>query len=144
MNSKRRDRYKVLVYSPKAIRRDTIKRAYLRWREDEKILYRCDNPDCALHTGAANWNGEKLVLVMDHVSGNKHDNRSENLRLLCPNCDSQLPTKGGANKGRVVSIGHNSFTLKSKDGTRQHEIIGSGGFRLGGSAKMEYAPAKKN
>jgi hypothetical protein len=47
------------------------------------------------------WNGSELVLRLDHVSGRRRDNRLENLRMVCPNCDSQLPTFAGRNRGRV-------------------------------------------
>lgn len=40
----------------------------------------------------SHWNGLKLVLALDHINGDSHDNRIENLRLLCPNCHSQTPT----------------------------------------------------
>jgi hypothetical protein len=46
------------------------------------------------------WNGSPLVLRLDHINGNRRDNRLENLRMVCPNCDSQLPTFAGRNKGR--------------------------------------------
>ncbi len=29
---------------------------------------------------------------MDHINGNPKDDRLENLRWVCPNCDRQLPT----------------------------------------------------
>jgi hypothetical protein len=38
------------------------------------------------------WNGEKLVLILDHINGINNDNRIENLRFVCPNCNSQLAT----------------------------------------------------
>jgi hypothetical protein len=41
------------------------------------------------------WNGEPLVLRLDHINGVNNDNRIGNLRLVCPNCDSQLPTFSG-------------------------------------------------
>jgi hypothetical protein len=46
------------------------------------------------------WNGKPLVLVLDHINGNPTDYRLENLRLLCPNCNSQQVTFAGRNKGR--------------------------------------------
>jgi len=35
---------------------------------------------------------KSLYLFLDHIDGNSENNARENLRLVCPNCDSQLPT----------------------------------------------------
>jgi hypothetical protein len=43
------------------------------------------------------WKGKSLVMVLDHINGNSTDNRKENLRLLCPNCNSQQKTFAGRN-----------------------------------------------
>lgn len=48
------------------------------------------------------WQGKPLVLILDHVNGDRADNRIDNLRLLCPNCNSQQATFAGKNKGRCV------------------------------------------
>ena len=51
------------------------------------------------------WNGNKLVLTLDHKNGNNTDNRIENLRLLCPNCHSQTLTFAGKNRKSEKKIG---------------------------------------
>lgn len=43
------------------------------------------------------WQGKKLVLVLDHKNGIYNDHRLKNLRLLCPNCNSQQDTFAGRN-----------------------------------------------
>lgn len=48
--------------------------------------------ECAICGLPPMWNGKRLVLRLDHENGVRNDNRERNLRLLCPNCDSQLDT----------------------------------------------------
>jgi len=55
---------------------------------------------CAICDQPALWRGLPLVLILDHMNGDRSDHRIENLRLLCPNCNSQQPTFAGKNKGR--------------------------------------------
>lgn len=42
--------------------------------------------------------GEEIGLILDHINGISNDHRLENLRLVCPNCNSKLPTHAGRNK----------------------------------------------
>ncbi|WP_405912359.1 HNH endonuclease [Streptomyces sp. NBC_00963] len=41
------------------------------------------------------WQGSRLVLEIDHINGDRLDDRRENLRYLCPSCHSQTGTFGG-------------------------------------------------
>ena len=43
------------------------------------------------------WNGKELIMILDHINGYNHDNRLENLRWVCPNCNYQLDTTNGRN-----------------------------------------------
>lgn len=48
-----------------------------------------------------NWfNGTKIVHILDHINGDAYDNRIENLRIICPNCNSTLDTNCSKNKVR--------------------------------------------
>jgi hypothetical protein len=50
--------------------------------------------------GISRWRRRPLSLALHHVNGNRHDNRLENLVLLCPNCHSQTPNFGSKNRRR--------------------------------------------
>lgn len=54
---------------------------------------------CAICSIVSEWNGCQLIFVLDHIDGNSDNNERGNLRLVCPNCDSQLPTFKSRNKG---------------------------------------------
>ncbi|WP_405685237.1 HNH endonuclease [Streptomyces sp. NBC_01387] len=41
------------------------------------------------------WQGRRLVLEIDHINGDRLDDRRENLRYLCPSCHSQTGTFAG-------------------------------------------------
>lgn len=57
------------------------------------------------------WQGKELTLILDHINGKNHDNRLENLRWVCPNCNQQLDTTGykssfkGSKKTYCISCG---------------------------------------
>lgn len=48
------------------------------------------------------WNGKALTLVLDHINGVNNDDRLENLRWVCPNCNQQLETTGSRNPNRKI------------------------------------------
>jgi len=42
----------------------------------------------------------RVPLELDHVNGDRHDNRINNLKVLCPNCHSLQSTHRGRNRRR--------------------------------------------
>ena len=53
---------------------------------------------CAICGIQDKWNGQELHFILDHIDGNAADSSRDNVRLICPNCDSQLDTYKSRNK----------------------------------------------
>lgn len=60
-------------------------------------------PQCELCGWAEMSEDGRIPVELDHINGNRFDNRLENLQVLCPNCHSLQPTHRGKNK-RVALI----------------------------------------
>ena len=48
------------------------------------------------------WNGKPMTLILDHINGINNDDVLQNLRWVCPNCNSQLETTGSRNPNRKI------------------------------------------
>ncbi|HEX3392769.1 MAG TPA: hypothetical protein VHS55_09410 [Solirubrobacteraceae bacterium] len=50
--------------------------------------------------GLSEWRGCPIPLALHHVNGERHDNRLENLQILCANCHGQTDNWAGRNPRR--------------------------------------------
>ena len=117
----------VLDFALDRVSQATIYRAYMRWRVERGLPTRCDNETCPLHNSALlTWNGKPLKLILDHIDGQRKNNRPGNLRLMCPNCDSQLPTRGGGNKGRIRNTTSDSYQVVERNGIHEVKVMITG------------------
>jgi len=67
------------------------------------------------------WNKEPIKMILDHINGEHNDHRLDNLRFICPNCNSQLPTNCGKNiknkkSDRVCKICDKKISQTNKSG----------------------------
>lgn len=60
---------------------------------------------CAICGQEPEWQGKPLTLILDHINGINNDDRLENLRWVCPNCNQQLETTNGKNIKRLREAG---------------------------------------
>lgn len=68
---------------------------------DWNLLFKSEHKDvvlaeqdykCAICKNSMMWEGKPLGFDLDHIDGDRNNNRRSNLRCLCPNCHSQTPT----------------------------------------------------
>ena len=72
--------------------RRTIPYERLTKTQRKKILLEECGHKCTKCGQGEVWNGERLVLQMEHKDGNEKNTTRENETILCPNCHSQTPT----------------------------------------------------
>jgi len=64
----------------------------------KKYLIERDGHKCSI-CNLTEWRGQSIGIILDHIDGHSENNMPSNLRLVCGNCDMQLPTYKGKNKG---------------------------------------------
>lgn len=77
---------------------ESIMRANYSPKNFKKDILEEQNGKCAICGCEQIHNGKPLVFILDHIDGHASNNRRDNLRCICPNCDSQLDTFKSKNK----------------------------------------------
>ena len=97
---------------------------------------------CSICNQEPFWNHKELTLILDHINGQNHDDRLENLRWVCPNCNQQLETTGSKNliyqkqlKNKTIKIKYS--TICKECGIQINEKTKSG-LCLKCSHKLQY------
>lgn len=67
-------------------------------RSIKKMVIHLRGRSCEI-CGLTEWREEPVPLILDHADGNSGNWKLENLRLVCGNCDMQLPTYKAKNLG---------------------------------------------
>ena len=97
------------------------KSACLPGRYIRRFLLKEQNGLCAICQSPQIHYNQPLVFIMDHVDGDPTYNERLNLRMICPNCNSQTPTFTGRNKSR----GRRSrgFVVEQRQYVRKHKEL---------------------
>ena len=82
--------------------------------QQAKFLFQEQNGKCSICGIETFWNNKVLVFICDHIDGNSDNNKRNNLRMVCPNCDSQLPTYKSRNKNSKRTNRKNYYSKKNK------------------------------
>lgn len=96
------ERIKILhshnFFKPKKLLEEILTENSTHNRSDlKKKLYKhgIKKRECEFCGQGELWNGKHMSLILDHINGVYNDNRLENLRILCPNCNATLDTHCG-------------------------------------------------
>jgi Zn finger protein HypA/HybF involved in hydrogenase expression len=72
------------------------------------------------------WNNKPLSLELEHIDGNRNNNKRENLKWLCPNCHSQTQTYRKNNRNKIskkILVSEEDLIYSIKKGGSVSDIL---------------------
>lgn len=100
---------KILIENSKYTSTHHLKKRLYKEGLKSKVCEKCGQGEI--------WHGEKISLILDHINGVHDDNRLENLRILCPNCNATLDTHCGKNIKNIKNDKQKKSRRKKKEET---------------------------
>ncbi len=113
---------------PQCVNEYKSKQHYAKYKEDNSIAWGIQNMQkykkyfleeqnhrCAVCGCIDEWCGKSLMFILDPIDGNADNNNRDNLRLVCPNCDSQLDTFKSKNKNSARAKYRNVKIVDKKE-----------------------------
>jgi hypothetical protein len=96
-NKRRISLEEILIENSTYSNRAWLKARLYKSKLKEKICELCGQTEI--------WKGKKMSLILDHINGINNDNRLNNLRIVCPNCNATLDThcRGKRANGETAS-----------------------------------------
>jgi hypothetical protein len=94
---------KILVVNSTYSSTNDLKNRLYKERLKERKCEKCEQDE--------NWNGEHISLILDHINGINNDNRFENLRIVCPNCNATLLTHCRGKMGLIKKIKSEKYKI---------------------------------
>lgn len=88
-----KEKYKKIVDGDESIMRANYSPSKFR-----DFILKEQDYKCAICGCGCEHNNKPLVFIIDHINGDASNNKRDNLRAICPNCDSQLETFKSKNK----------------------------------------------
>lgn len=89
--------------------------------------------ECELCGQGELWKGKKMSLILDHKNGVYNDNRLENIRIVCPNCNATLDTHCGKHNRKIIVEKKEKYKDKNKK-----EVNGVDGRQRAGVERRRF------
>ncbi len=80
--------------------------------EQRRIVLSEQDNKCII-CGINKWMDKPLTLHLDHIDGNRKNNKRENIRFICPNCHSQTSTYCRGNKIEILELDLKNELIKT-------------------------------